>query len=168
MLKQFVKLVLGTLVIALVFQVMSLSVFAQSPLPPPLSPWLGLTDRNRSGAFGNPYLDVVRPQLERQQAFAAQANQIQAQQRALQAMQGAASGGVDGTGGNTGTRDLMGTGGRASAPGGATNNMLLAPPREIPSTQRNPAGFNQYLHYYPSHAMQRQPVPNFSSTGRRR
>ena len=166
MLKQFVRPVLGLLTTTLVFQVMSLSAFAQ--LSSAISPWMGMFDRDRNGAFGNPYLDVVKPQQNMQKAYSAQASQLQAQQRALQAMQGGGSGGLSGSGDGTGARNLMSTSSSGGTPSSAPSNLLLAPPREIPSTQRNPAVFNQYLHYYTPYALPRQPVPNFSSTGRRR
>jgi len=166
MLKQFVKPVLGTLAVALIVQVISLSAFAQ--LPPPISPWLGMADRERTGAFGNPYLDVVRPQQNLQRAYAAQSSQLQSQQRALQAMQSGVGGATGSIGGTTGTRNLSGTATGGTSSSTAANNLVLAPPREIPSVQRNPAGFNQYLHYYSPYALPRRPVPNFSSTGGRR
>ena len=154
MLKQFVKTVLGALAVILVVQVMGLSAFAQ--LPPAMSPWLGLSDPPSNRALGT-YLGDVKPKQDMLKAYAAQARQIQSQQQALQAMQNNGS-----SGGSSGARDLVG-GGAAMG----SNNPLLAPPREIPTVQRNPAGFYQYLHYYPAQGLPRQPVPNFSSTGRR-
>jgi len=115
-------------------------------------------DRPNNPTLGN-YLGNVRPQQDLMRAYAAQAGQLQAQQRAIQAMQ-AQGGGL----GGTGTRDLA----AGSLGGGSSTPDVLAPPRELPRVQRNPAGFYQYLHYYPSHGMPRRPVPNFSSTGGRR
>jgi hypothetical protein len=154
--KQIIKPILCSLAITLSLNAMSLSVFAQ--LPPAMSPWLKLFDEP-SGPLG-PYLSNVKPQQELARAQAAQASQLQAQQRALQALQQSGS-----SGGGTGPRELeAGIGGGGKSGGIPT---ILAPPREIPRVQRNPAGFNQYLHYYPPHALTRKPVPNFSSTGRR-
>jgi hypothetical protein len=143
--------------IVVLVQVMSPSVFAQ--LSPPIRPWMGMMDRNRDAGTLDNYNRLVKPQQDMMRAYAAQENQLRAQQRALQAMQG---GGVSG-GSGTGARDLS-----ASGSGIVGGKLLLAPPREIPSMQRNPAGFDQYLHYYPANAFPRKPVPNFSSAGRRR
>ena len=153
MLKQYVKSVLCLLFVLTMFDSP-----AWAQLPPPISPWMGMFERPRS-TLGN-YLSNVRPQQDMLKAYAAQQSQLYVQQKALQSL------GQGSSGGSTGVRDLVGkTGG-----GGETVDFpsVLAPPREIPSVQRNPAGFNQYLHYYPPNAMPRRPVPNFSSTGRRR
>ena len=150
------KLVLYLSVIALAVPAMNVSVWAQ--LPPPVSPWMGMFDRPLNPTFGN-YLGNVRPRQELQRTQAAQTSQLQTQQRALQALQqggGAAS---------TSARDLVG--GAVAPAGGATSlRDVLAPPRERPSMQ-SPAGFNQYLHYYPPGSMPRRPVPNFSTQGRK-
>lgn len=157
MLKWFMRPVPGSLVVALVFYAVSSSVFAQ--LPPPISPWMGMMDKSRFPGQLDPYNRVVKPQQELMKAYADQTSQIQSQQQALQALQGSNSGG-------SGRRDFLDSG--IAKPAGASENMLLEPPREIPSTQRHPAVFNQYLHYYPPYSMPRRPVPNFSQAGRRR
>jgi hypothetical protein len=155
--KQITKSVLCSLVAALAVLAMASPAFAQ--LPPPISPWMGMFDRPRS-ELGN-YLGNVRPQQNLMRAAASHANQLQSQQRALQAMQQS-----QGLGG-AGTRNLME--GAAAPPGGASSMRdVLPPPREIPRAQRHPAGFNQYLHYYPAHSLPRRPVPNFSPAGSRR
>ena len=155
MLKHFTKLIPSLLSVALVFTVSVSSASAQ--LQPRISPWMHMFDRQDS-ALGN-YLGSVKPHQDLLRAQAAQAQQIQSQQRALQALQ---SGGATG---GAGPRDLM-VGGAGSAASSAGGTVLL-PPREIPRANRNPAGFNQYLHYYPPGTLPRQPVPNFSATGRR-
>ena len=161
MLKQVVKSVLCLLVAALVGSVVSPPAFAQ--LPPPISPWMGMFERPHNPTLGN-FLGTVRPQQNVMRAAAAHADQLQAQQRALQALQQQQQ--QQTAGGTTGARTLAG--GTAAPTGGAMSARdVLAPPRELPRTQRNPAGFNQYLHYYPAHSMPRRPVPNFSATGRR-
>ena len=157
--KRFIKPVLCSLVAALTFLAASSSVLAQ--LQPPVSPWLGMMDRSRSPGGLDNYNRNVRPQQDALRAYAAQQSQNAAMARELQSLQGGGGAGESGSG--VGPRDFTGGGG---APG-AGGNMLLAPPREIPSTQRNPAGFYQYLHYYPTGALPRRPVPNFSQTGRR-
>ena len=124
---------------------------------------MGMLDRDRSPGSLDNYNRVVKPQQDMMKAYAAQQSQMQSQQKALQALQNGSGGGNGGSG--TGARDLAGA--TAASPG-AAGNMLLSPPREIPSTQRNPAGFNQYLHYYPQNSLPRRPVPNFSQVGRRR
>jgi len=164
MLKQFVRTVLCSLLAALAVLAACSSVSAQSS--PPISLWMGMFDRPNNPALGN-YLGNVRPQQQMMKSSATQASQIQSQQRALQSLlQAPAGGGAPGTGG--GSQNLA----RASAvapPGGAADaRQVLAPPREVPRAQRNPAGFDQYLHYYPQYSMQRKPVPNYSTTGRRR
>ena len=157
MLRQFVKPVLCVLIAVLAVAV-SPSVYAQTQLPPAVSPWMGMFDRSRGPGMLDNYNRNVRPQQDMMRAYADQASQLQAQQRTLQSLQ-TQGGGLGGSIGGTGTRDLT---------GGASGNILLAPPRIIPSgMQRNPAGFNQYLNY-PSGNMPRRPVPNFSSPGRRR
>jgi len=163
MLKQFVRTVLCLLFAALAVSVAIPTAFAQSSSP--ISPWMGMFDRPRSDL--GPYLSNVRPQQDMMRSSAMQANQMRQQQQALQSMlQPPSGGGVPGTG--SGAQNLA----RASAiapPGGAADvRQVMAPPREIPRAQRSPAGFNQYLHYYPPYAMQRKPVPNYSATGRRR
>jgi len=163
MLKQFVKPVLCLVVVSLAIPVMSRSAFAQSSLPPTISPWMRMLDRSRDGSGMDNYNRLVKPQMDLMRAHADQQNQLQAQQQALRAMQNSGNAGNVGSGG-TNTRTLVTSG---SGPSGASNNNLLAPPREIPRMQ-NPAGFNQYLHYYPPHAMPRRPVPQFSPTGGRR
>ena len=155
---QFVKSVLCLLVAAWIFSVMTSSIYAQ--LQPRVSPWMHMFDRPNN-ELGN-YLGTVRPQQNLMREQAAQAQQLQSQQRALQALQ-LGSGGSSGDSG-TGSRNLVGTTGSPSG----KEEMLLSAPGIIPRMQRNPAGFNQYLHYYPPGAMPRNPVPNFSSTGRRR
>ena len=158
--KQFSKSVLCALVIALAHLALSSSVFAQ--LQPAISPWMGMLDRTRAPGSISAYHDNVRPQQQLMKAYASQQSQMQAQQQALRALQdGGISGGTGG--GGVGPRDLAG-----GASPGAGGSMILSAPREIPSTQRNPAGFNQYLHYYPSGSLPRRPVPNFSSAGGRR
>ena len=154
--RRFIKPVLCSLVVALTLLAASSSVFAQ--LPPPISPWMGMMDRTRSPSGLDNYNRNVRPQQDLMRAYAAQQSQNAAMARELQSLQG---GGAGGSGGGVGPRDL--TGGGAS---GARTDLLM-PPKEIPSTQRNPAGFYQYLHYYPTGALPRRPVPNFSQTGRR-
>ena len=158
MLKQIVKSILCPVVVALMFLTVNSPVFAQ--LPPPISPWMGMLDRTRSPGSISSYHQNVKPQQDMMRAYAAQANQLQSQQQALQALQ---SGGGSSGGAGTNARDLASAGG---APGGG--NLLLAAPREIPSMQRTPAGFQQYLHYYPTGSMPRKPVPNYSTPGRRR
>ena len=157
MLRQIIKLVLCLPVAIGAVSMASPSAFAQ--LSPSMSPWMQMFDRPNNPMLGN-YLGNVRPQQDMMKAYAAQANQIQSQQRALQALQ--APGGSSET---MGTRNLS----SATAPTGGTSSMqaVLEPPRTIPSVQ-SPAGFNQYMHYYPPNSMPRRPVPNFSSTGRRR
>jgi len=168
MLKQFVKLVLCLAVVSQAIPVMSHSAFAQTGLPPAVSPWMQMLDRSRSGSHLDNYNRLVRPQQDAMRAYADQQSQLQAQQRALSAMQSGGSGGNIGSGGAN-TRTLVTPdGGATGRPTGAANDMLLSPPREIPRTQRNPAMFNQYLHYYPAHALPRRPVPQFSQTGGRR
>ena len=164
MLKRFVKTVLCSLFATLMVFVAGSSVCAQSS---PLSPWMGMFDRPNNPALGS-YLGNVRPQQNMQKAYSAQMSQIQAQQQALQALSRSST-----TAGGTTARDLVGgstgTSAGLGAAGGATNARdTLAPPREVPRVNQNPAGFNQYLHYYPQRSMPRQPVPNYSVTGRRR
>ena len=137
---------------------------ASAQLPPPVSPWMGMFDRNRNPSSISNYHQYVKPQQDMMKAYAAQASQLQSQQQALQALQ--SSGGYGG--GSGGARDMTGASVSPNGGGSDGKNMLLLAPREIPSTQRNPAGFNQYLHYYPSGSLPRQPVPNFSATGRGR
>ena len=162
MLKQFVNPVLCSLFAALAVSVACPSVFAQSSSP--ISPWMGMFDRPNNPTLGN-YLGNVRPQQEMMRSSATQANQMRQQQQALQSlMQAPSGGGAPGMG--SGAQNLAGA---SAPPGGAADvRQVMAPPREIPRAQRNPAGFNQYLHYYPPYAMQRKPVPNFSATGQRR
>jgi uncharacterized membrane protein YgcG len=161
MLKQFAKSVLCLLIVVWTVLAASSSSFAQ--LSPPISPWMGMVDRSREPGMLDNYNRLVKPQQDMLKAYVAQENQLKAQQRALQSMQ---SGSGSSGGGTTGSRDLSGSG--SSGGGIAGGNILLHPPREIPSAQRNPAGFYQYLHYYPANGLPRQPVPNFSSVGRRR
>jgi len=124
-----------------------------------------MLNRREHGQVDN-YNRLVKPQQDLMKAYAAQQSQLQAQQQALKAMQSSPSGG---SGSGTGSRDILSPGGGSSGgSSGATNNLLLSPPREIPSTQRSPATFTQYLHYYPPQSMVRRPVPYFSPTGGRR
>lgn len=155
--KRFVKTVFGVLIITWAFQVMSVSAFAQ--LSPPINPWLGMSNRNRASAVLGPYLGVVKPQQDLIKAYAAQSGQIQSQQQALRDLQGGNSGG------SFGVMDFSAANDEQSD---ANKKMILAPPQEIPKSQRNPAAFNQYLHYYPPNSLLRYPVPYFSPTGRRR
>ena len=157
--KKIVTLVQCLLIVVLTFLVVCSSAFAQ--LPPPISPWMGMFDRNRGPGSISNYHHNVKPQQDMMRAYAAQANQLQSQQQALQTLQSGMGSGGGGGGSGIGSRDLAGV-------AVATDDMLLAPPREIPRMQRNPAGFNQYLHYYPPGSLPRQPVPNFSQAGRRR
>jgi len=149
--------VLGLLVSVLVSLAVSSSAFAQ--LSPPLSPWLGMMDRGRGPGQLDPYNRVVKPQQDLMKAYATQTRQLQSQQQALQALQSGSSGG------SAGPRDLAAAG--FGPPSGVSKDMLLNPPRELPSTQRNPAGFNQYLHYYPASSLPRRTVPYYSQVGRR-
>ena len=162
--KQIVKSVLCLLGVALAVSAGGSSVSAQTS--PPISPWLGMFDLPSNPTLGN-YLGNVRPQQNLMRSSASQASQIQSQQRALQELlrtPATGSGGVP-----SGERNLGSATSIASTTGGAASARdVLAPPREIPRMQKNPAGFDQYLHYYPMYSMQRKPVPNFSSTGRRR
>jgi|GEM_PF-2074540 len=159
MLKQSVKSVFCLLVASLAVSAVSSSALAQ--LPPPISPWMHMFDRPANPTLGN-FLGNVRPQQDLMRAHAVQANQLRAQQQALQAFQ--TQGGLGSGDGGVGARNLVGT-----APGGGLSALdVLDPPREIPRVQRGAAGFNQYMHYYPSHSLPRKPVPNFSSAGRRR
>jgi len=162
--KQIIKSVLYSLVVVWVVSLGSPIALAQ--LPPALSPWLHMADRPRSD-LGN-YLGVVKPQQNLMKSSASQSNQIQQQQRALQELLRAPA--SSGTGIGSSARNLgSATGnitGGATPTGGAPDvHNVLAPPREIPKAQKNPAGFNQYLHYYPQYAMPRRPVPDFSSIG---
>ena len=161
MLKRFVKTVLYSLLVASVVSAAGSSVFAQSS---PISPWMSMFDRPSNPTLGS-YFDVKRQQ-NIQRAYSDQSSQLRAQQQALQAL---SQGGT--TAGGTPVRDIIGgtPGTSAGVTGGVQNARdVLAPPREIPSVNKNPAGFNQYLHYYPQRSMPRQPAPNFSVTGRRR
>ena len=158
MLKRLIKPILCSWVAVLTLLVVSSSVFAQ--LPPPISPWMGMMDRTRGPGMLDNYTRNVRPQQNALRAYAAQQSQQAQMQRELQSLQGGGAGG--GANGGTGPRDFAG-GLQAGS-----KDMVLQPPREIPSTQRNPAGFYQYLHYYPSGAMPRRPVPNYSTVGGRR
>ena len=161
MLKQLVKPVLCLVVVSLAIPVMSQSVFAQASLPPVVSPWMQMLDRSRSPGQIDNYNRLVKPQQDLMKAYADQQRQLQMQQQMLKSMQSSGSGSNIGSGGAN-TRNLLAPdGGRPSS---AANNMVLAPPREIPS-QTYPAGFCQYLHYYPPQAMPRRPVPQFSPTG---
>jgi hypothetical protein len=147
-LKYITKLVLFGLFAAAVPLVTVHSAFAQ--LPPAISPWMGMFDRNRGNGLDK-YNQYVKPQQDYLKAYAAQQGQIQAQQQMLQqAMSGS------GNGGGGGSRTLSSGGGHS----------FLKAPREIPSGSSGAANFNQYLHYYQG-GLPRQPVPNFSS-GRRR
>jgi len=157
MLRRLVQPVLCSLIVA---SWAGSSVFAQ--LPPPISPWMGMFDRSRNTSGIDNYNRVVRPHQDMLKAYAAQESQLQAQQQALRVLQQGGDG--YGSSGGVGVRDLAGVPSGSSSGG----SMLLSAPRELPRTQRNPAGFNQYLHYYPPGSLPRQPVPNFSSTGRRR
>ena len=147
MLKQMIKPVLYSLGIILALSVMDSSVFAQ--LQPAISPWMGMMDRNRGSSTLGPYLSNVKPQQDMMKAYAGQQSQLQTQQQALQSLQG----GRPGSGGVS----LGGGGG----PSGQDNKFILNPPREIPSA-KSPAGFNQYLHYYPPGSLPRRPAPYFS------
>ena len=140
MLRQIVKSVLCLLVAVLAVSAVGSSASAQSP---PMSAWLHMSDRPSNPTLGN-YLGNVKPQQDLAKVTAAQAQQIQSQQRALQALQLQGNTGGGGSGG-TGSRNLV----AGTTPTGGAANMrdVLAPPREIPSVQRNPAGFNKYLHY---------------------
>ena len=153
--KQSVRAIQYSLMAVLTFLVLSSTALAQ--LSSPISPWMGMFDRNRGPGTISNYHQNVKPQQDLLKAYTAQQNQMQSQQQALQALQSG------GSGGGAGPRNLTGPGGAPVGAGG-----VLSPPREIPSMQRNPAGFNQYSHYYPQSSMPRRPVPNFSTTGRRR
>ena len=147
MLKQIAKPVLYSLGVTLALSVMGLSAFAQ--LQPAISPWMGMMDRSRgTGPLGN-YLSNVKPQQDMMKAYAGQQSQLQTQQQTLQSLQGRPGGG--GAAGNLG----------GGGPSGQDNKSVLNPPREIPSSM-NPAGFNQYLHYYPPGSLPRRPAPYFS------
>jgi uncharacterized membrane protein YgcG len=148
--KRLTKSILCSLVVALAISAMSHSAFAQ--LQPAISPWMGMFDRSQNTGTLGPYLSNVRPRQDLARAYAAQQSQMRAQQQALQALQG-------GGGGGSSSRDFAGGGGELS---GAGANMILGPPREIPRAQRNPAGYYQYLHYYPAGGLPRRSVPNFS------
>ena len=161
MLKQLAKSVLCLLVTTSAVLVLGASAFAQ--LSPPISPWMGMFDRPSNPTLGN-YLGNVRPQQDMRRTAAAYSAQIQSQQQALQSLQQ----GSGGMGGGAARSLATGSAGPASTGGAASMRDVLAPPREIPSVQRNPAGFNQYLHYYPSNSLSRKPVPNFSRAGRKR
>jgi hypothetical protein len=137
-----------------------MSDLAVAQLQPAISPWMGMFDRNRGAGSLGPYLSNVRPQQDMRKAYAAQASQLQSQQQALKSLQGG------GGGGGSSPMDLSGVMGGGSA--GTQDKTLLQPPREIPSTQRSPAGFYQYLHYYPSNSLPRRPVPYYSTSGGRR
>jgi hypothetical protein len=150
--KQIQKSVLYVSLVILTLLVVSSS--AQAQLSPSMSPWLEMNRTGNTSPLGN-YLGIVRPMQEAARANAATASAIQSNERALAAMQDSAGGGAPLT---------LGGAGR-SAPGGGISP-FLEPPREIPS-RLNPAGFDQYLHYYPNANMQRRPVPNFSRPGRR-
>lgn len=155
---EFKKTVLFAL--ALVFSLSSITVYAQ--LPQRISPWLLMMDRSRNTSGLDNYNRLVKPRQEMLRSYADQASQIQLQQQALRSMQSGTGGG------STGLPNSVGlTVGGAAEGGAPTNGMLLSAPREIPSS-RSPAGFNQYLHYYPAGGLPRQPVPNFSTAGQRR
>jgi hypothetical protein len=154
--RKIVKWVLCSLVAVLVISMGQHSAFAQ--LPPPLSPWLRMENRPRSG-LGN-YLDIVKPQQNYIRSSASQASQIQSQQQALQSMLQAPVT----SSATSGARNLATTVPSAPTSGAMALRDVLAPPQEIPSGQY-PARFNQYLNYYPPYSMQRRPVPNFSQTG---
>jgi len=156
MLKQIIKSVLCLLAVAWAASIATPSAFAQQS--PPISPWMGMFDRPHNPMLGN-YLSTVRPQQDMMRAATMHAGQLQAQQQALQALQ------MQG-GGGTGARTLAGATAGAPTGGALTARDALAPPREIPSMQRVPAGFNQHLHY-PALGMPRRHVPNFSMPGRR-
>ena len=162
--KRFVKTVLGSLFVALMVSVVSPLALAQSSSS--MSPWMGMFDRPSNPTLGS-YLGNVRPQQNMQKAYSAQTSQIQAQQQALQAL---SQGGTTGGTGSSARNLVGGTAGGSTAPSGGSLDArdVLAPPREVPRVNRNPAGFNQYLHYYPQRSMPRQPAPYFSVTGRRR
>ena len=157
--KQIIKSVLCWAVAALALSVGSPVVFAQ--LPPALSPWLHMSDRPRND-LGN-YLGAVKPQQNLMRSAASQANQLQSQQQALQNLLQATPN--TGGGGATGAKNLASSTPIAPTSGATNARDVLAPPRELPRMQKNPAGFDQYLHYYPPYAMSRRPVPNFSSSG---
>jgi len=164
MLKQYVRTILYSLFAALAVSVVGSVANAQSS--PPISPWMGMFDRPNNPTLGN-YLGNVRPQQEMMRSSASQASQIQSQQRALQSLlQPPSGGGAPGSG--SGAQNLARASSVAASGGASDVRNVLAAPREVPRAQRNPAGFNQYLHYYPPYAMQRKPVPNYSATGRRR
>ena len=158
MLNQFTKPVLRSLIAIWAISVMVSVAVAQTPLPPAVSPWMGMFDRSRGTSTLDNYTRNVKPQQDAMRAFASQANQIQSQQQMLRSLQ------APGSSGST----PLGSAGSPAVGGASSMREILAPPREIPSAQRNPAGFNQYLHYYPAGGMPRRPVPNFSTTGRRR
>ena len=165
MLRRSVKSVLYVLVSTLFVCIASSPASAQ--LQPRISPWMGMFDAPR-GELGN-YHTVVRPHQDLLRAQQAQTRQLRAQQQALQALQsGPAMGG--GHGGPTAAARHLGLGGAAGGGGAAGMSSVgvvpLMPPREIPRTQRSPAGFNQYLHYYPPRSMPRHPVPSFSPVRR--
>jgi len=151
--KHMTKLISGLLFTVLVISVSAPVASAQ--LQPRISPWMHMFERQTS-PMGN-YHTLVKPHQDLLQAQALQNQQLQAQQRALQALQS--------SGGTTGPRDLMTGDGSSVSAGGGT---ILSPPREIPRINQSPAGFNHYLHYYPPGTLPRKPVPNFSATGSRR
>jgi len=171
MLKQFVKSILCLVVVTLAIPMMSRSVLAQTS--PAISPWMQMLNRSREPGQLDNYNRLVKPQQDAMKAYANQQSQLQAQQQALRAMQSGADGS---SGGGSGSRNLLTPGGSPSGgSSSAANNLLLSPPREIPSTQRNPAVYTQYLHYYPPQSMWRRPVPyyspaagGYSTTGGRR
>ena len=148
MLKQIIKPVLCSLIAALALSTACHSAFAQ--LPPAISPWMGMMDRSRGSGTLGPYLSNVKPQQDMMKAYAGQQGQLRTQQQALAALQG----GLPGSGG--GPRSLGSAG-----PSGADSKDVLNPPREIPSAP-NPAGFNQYLHYYSPSSLPHRRVPYFT------
>jgi len=149
MLKQFIKLVLCSYVVVLATSAMSHYAFAQ--LPPPVSPWLGMTDRNRNTGTLGPYLSNVKPLQDQMRASSALQGQLQSQQQALRTLQ-------EGGGGGGMPIAIGGGGAHAST----DMKSVLNPPRELPSAQRQPAGYNQYIHYYPPNSLLRRPVPYYS------
>ncbi|MDR0520539.1 MAG: hypothetical protein LBH00_01660 [Planctomycetaceae bacterium] len=145
-------------VVLTVLLTMSSTVSAQ--LPPAISPWMRMFDRDQpTGGLGN-YLGSVKPHMDSMRESAAQANRLKALQQATAAM---AAGG-----GGTGMQNLIGDAGAQNLTGRAgagldPNRTLLQPPRETPSSS-SAAYYNQHLHYYQS--LPRRSVPMFSS-GRR-
>lgn len=133
--------VLGCVVVVLLLEtVFAARCEAQAPLSPALSPWLSLFNNNRGGVLDN-YHAFVLPQQRAIQEFNTQRQQLQQQGSQIQ-MQGMRQ------------RELL----------GELDKTLDAPRKTQSLGGANPAGYQQYLHYY--QGLPARGVPYYNNTRR--